>query len=331
MRILSGSRPILALLLAAGIPACQNAGSDLGFASSSTSTVVVGVYLDRDGSRTFSAVLDTAFAGARVALLARGTGDTVRTRPSDANGVATFDAVPIGEYIIAVVPASIGDSIVVAAIDSANVRVTAGTTVVAVLVRLSYPEVSIRQARALPLGKRAFIRGVVLAGVQSFRDTTSHVSDSSGQIRLTRVSLRGGLTGNAPGDSVSVLGTASSRAGQPTLDLALVTKIGTRPAPIPFSVNAASAATAGGGALDAALVQVIAVTITDTVAIAPDFHVTASDGSGPLIIILDANLPFARAVFRPGRSITVKGVLVPDGLGGWSLKPRELGDVVFNN
>ena len=88
---------------------------------------------------------------------------------------------------------------------------------------------------------------------------------------------------------------------------------------------------ASGGVLDAALVQVIGAIISDTATVAPDFRVTASDGSGPVQLILDANLPFSRTAFRPGRSMNVKGVLVPDGQGGWNLKPRDIGDVSFNN
>ena len=321
----------LALPLALGLFGCPNAGSDLGFNSTTTGRVLVGLYLDRDGSRTFSPVVDTVFRNARVALLTRDGGDTVRTALSDAEGVATFDGVPIGEYTVGVAAASIGDSIAVADVDPEEVRLDAGGVADSVVVRLSYPELSIRQARALPLGRRAFIRGVVLAGVQSFRDTTSHVSDSSGQLRLTRVSLRGGATGSTPGDSVTVLGTASTRAGQPTLDLALISKIGSRPPPTPFSLSTGAAATASGGVLDAALAQVIGVIITDTVTQAPDFLVTANDGSGSLKILIDPSLPIARTAFRPGRSMNVTGVLVPDGLGNWMLRPRVAADVFFNN
>ena len=319
----------LALLLTLG--ACQNAGSDLGFGASQTGGIFVGLYLDRDGSRTQSVGVDTVFAHARVALLARGSTDTLQVVVSNALGIAQFDEVPVGEYRITVDPGSIGDTLVVQAIDSANVRLTVGGTNPIVVVRLGYPEFSIRAARALPLGKRAFIRGVVLVGVQAFRDTTSHISDSSGQIRLTRVQLRGGLTGNSPGDSVSVLGTASSRDGQPTLDAAIVSRFGNRPPPVPFFITTAVAATANAGALDAALIQVNSAVVSDSATIAPDFRVIASDNSGPVKIILDANLPFARTQFRPGRSINVTGVLVPDGVGGWNLKPRSTGDVSFNN
>ena len=194
-----------------------------------------------------------------------------------------------------------------------------------VAIRLSFPEVSIRQARLLPVGKRAFIRGVILAGVQSFRDTTSHIVDSSGQIRLTRVSLRTGI-GNTPGDSVSVLGVASTRAGQPTIDLAVISRFGQRPAPIPLPVATGTAATAAGGTLDAGLVIITGAIISDTATAAPDYRVVGSDGTGPITVLLDGLINFNRANFRPGRSMNVQGVLVPDGTGAWVLKPRQIAD-----
>jgi len=322
-------RAATALAITAGT-ACGNAGSDLGFAASETSAVSVGVYLDRDGSRTPSFPLDTVFANARVALLLLGNSDTLRAMNTSVLGIARFDGVPIGQYRVVIVPSSIGDSIQVAGIDSPVITVEAADTNLGVLARLGYPEVSIRAARGLPANRRVFIRGVILAGVQSFRDTTSHVADSSGQIRLTRVVLLGGQLGNNPGDSVSVLGITSERAGQPTLDNARIAAFATRPAPIPLAVSTAIAASAGGGVLDAGLVQITGGIISDTATIAPDFRITVSDGSGILRIIIDGNLQIPRSIFRPGASMIVRGVLVPDGFGAWTLKPRAGGDMVIN-
>jgi len=129
---------------------------------------------------------------------------------------------------------------------------------------------------------------------------------------------------------VSVLGLSSSRAGQPTLDNAIISRLATRPAPIAFSISTGVAATAQNGALDAALAQITGAIISDTVTVAPDFHVTVSDGSGSLLVILDGNINFPRTAFGPGRSMNARGVLVPNGVGGWSFKPRGLGDVVLN-
>lgn len=325
MRRLSGCLLLASLCLGG----CTNDGSDLGPAPLGEGAVNVGAYLDRDGSRTASA-LDTVFARARIALLIRGSTDTFKVAVTGTDGVARFTAIPLGQYTIAVEPRSIGDSVQVQAIDSANVTVSARDSVAASVVRLGYPEVSIRQARSLPAGRRVFLRGVVLAGVQSFRDTTSHLADSSGTLRLTRVALRGGLTGNNPGDSVSVLGVTASRSGQPTLDLSLIARFGQRPEPIPLAVGTGPAATANGGAWDASLVQITGAVISDTLTVAPDFKVVVSDGTGALDILLDGNLAFPRTAFRPGRSLNARGVLVPDGVGGWTFKPRGLGDVVLN-
>jgi hypothetical protein len=330
MPVRTSLRAVLALSILGGAAACDNAGSDLGFNVSPTSAVTVGVYLDRVGSRTPTVPLDTLFPNARVALLAFGSGDTLRTTLSTQAGLARFEGVPVGQYRVTVVPSSIGDSIQVAAIDSAVIRLVAADTNTFVLVRLGYPEVSIRQARLSPPGRRVFIRGVILAGVQSFRDTTSHVADSSSQIRLTRVVLLGGLLGNNPGDSVSVLGHTSTRDGQPTLDNAGVARFAVRPPPIPLAVSTAVAATASGGLLDAGLVQITGGIISDTATIAPDFRITVNDGSGALQIIIDGNLQIPRSIFRPGASMIVRGVLVPTGFGGWTLKPRAGGDIVIN-
>ncbi len=320
-------------LLLAGLglaAACGNAGSELGVDITGTGNLSVIVYLDRDGSRGPNIPgLDVLFNGARVGLLPLSGDDTVEVVPTVA-GVARFENVPLGLYRIGVTQASVGDSVEIQDVEPDTVRIQAGVPELEALVRVGFPEVSIREARGLPAGRRVFIRGFILAGVQSFRDTTSHVADSSGQIRLTRVSIQGGF-GNTPGDSVSVLGFTSSRAGQPTLDNAVVAKFGARPQPIALPVATITAATANNGVLDAGLVLVTGAIISDTSTVAPDFRVVASDGSGNLTIILDGNISFARANFRPGRSMNVRGVLVPDGAGAWRLKPREVSDVGFNN
>jgi hypothetical protein len=44
-------------------------------------------------------------------------------------------------------------------------------------------------------------------------------------------------------------------------------------------------------------------------------------------VILDGSGNYPRPVFVPGRSMIVRGVLVPDGTGKWQLKPRSPADV----
>jgi hypothetical protein len=309
--------------------ACANEGANLGFGPTVTGQVSVGVYFDRDGTRTFT-VLDTVFAKARVALFIKGGVDTFSTALTDSKGVALFSSVPVGRYRIVIEPRSIGDSIQVLAYDSSEVTLTAKAAGTGTVARVGFPEVSLRQARALPAGKRVFVRGTILAGLQSFRDTTSHVADTSGYIRLTRVTIRNGLIGNNPGDSVTVLGAVGTRAGQPTLDQAIITTLANRPAPIAISVTTAVAALAQGGGLDAGLVQITAATIQSVTVAAPDIQVVVNDGSGPLTVVLDGNIGFPTAPFVVGLKLTGKGVLAPDGAGHWTLKPRQFGDVQIN-
>lgn len=309
------------------LAACSNAGSNLGFAPTALKNINLLAFLDRDASGSLGTP-DTVYGGARISLRPSGGGQAIQTVTTGPGGLSALVNIPVGDYLVTVDSASLGDTVTVAAISPDRVRLSASTeTAISVNVRLSYYEFSIRAARQAAPGRRALIKGIVLAGVQSFRDTTSYVQDTSGQIRLTRVSLRGGLTGNNPGDSVIVLGTVSSRAGQPTLDRAIITLAGTRPAPIPFSVTTATAASAMSGVLDAALVQVTGAIISDTGAVGPDFQVIGSDGSGPLTVILDAFGGFNRQAFVPGRPIIARGVLVPNGTGQWVLKPRNAGDV----
>lgn len=319
-----------ALALPLLLAACDPAGLDLGFGAEPTGTVAVGVYLDRDGSRTLTG-LDTVYQGAVVRLRPQAGGAPVATATTTLQGIATFDGVRLGDYLVTVDPASVGDSLQVADIDADSVRVTAAADQVSATARLAFPEFSVRQARLRPAGSRVSIRGVVLAGLQSFADQSSHLADTSVALRLTGLALLGGLTGNNPGDSVVVRGTLGQSNGQPVLTSGTLIRVATRPAPVGKAVSSGTAATAQNGALDADLVLVTSVTVSDTVSQGADFKVTASDGSGALVIILDSNIGFTRTQFRPTRVLSVRGVLVPDGLGGWVLKPRGTGDVTFLN
>jgi hypothetical protein len=316
----------LALLVVLGL-GCTNAGSDLGPPAAASKSIGIAVFLDRDGSNSLSAG-DTVYRGARISLRPLSGGNVLQIVESTANGSAEFRDVPVGQYVVTVDSASLGDTLGVGLVDPAELVVRFEDEPPSVTIRLTYPEVPIRVARQAPLGRRLLLRGLILAGVQSFRDTTAHVADTSSQLRLTRVALRGGITGNNPGDSVTVLGTVSIRAGQPTLDQAIITLLGPRPAPIAVSLITANAATASNGVLDAGLVQITNATISDTLTVAPDFHVVGSDGSGPITVVLDPIGGFFPGFFIPGKRMNVRGVLVPTGSGAWQLKPRSPADVI---
>lgn len=318
--------PVGAVLVAA--VACDNAGSSLFPQVPGIGALKVLVFLDRDGSLTFNEP-DTAYAGAKVELRPVNGGPVVKSIVTGPTGLFTEGNLTVGDYSISVDPTSLGDSVVVGEIDPPQIRILATGEIPELVIRLTFPSLSIRQAREQAIGKRVMIRGLVLAGVQSFRDSTSHVRDTSVAIRMTRVTIRNGGDGNNPGDSVTVLGTISSRNGQPTLDEALITVFGNRPPPVATPITSAVAASAQGGVLDAALVVVSNVVISESGAQAPDYRVVASDGSAPITIIFDGTTPVVPSSLPVGRTISVRGVLVPDGTGKWQLKPRIPDDLTL--
>jgi hypothetical protein len=324
--------PLLLTLL--GAAACTNAGETLTLPALATGGIGVGVYFDRDGSHTLTA-LDTAVAGVRVALLAPGGQDTLRIATTNATGLAVFDSVPIGSYRLVIDRHALADSVGVIAGDTGVVRLVAQTDSITSsrVIRLGYTEVSLAAARLLPPGQRVLVRGKVVAPLQDFRDSSAFLVDTSGALRVTDARPRFGGNGNNIGDSVLVLGTTGQDAGQGVLRDGLFLTYGPGLAPLPQVVTVADALDARGGALDAVLVQLSNVVIRDTVASGPDFIVKVADPATPGVtvnVLLDQLLGAPHGVFALGRTGTFRGVLVPQGDGTWVVKPRNALDIILN-
>ncbi len=303
--------------------ACDNAGQSLAYPDLVTGEIVVGVYLDRDGSLTQNAP-DTVYPGVRVALLTAMGTDTIQIALTQADGIARFTDVALGSYRVRVDRAALPDSLPVVVGDTGVIRILARSDSAGAsrLVRVGYRELTIAEARALPPGQRFFIRGTVLSTLQSFRDSSTHLASGGSFIRVTGATHRPGRTGNNLGDSVIVLGTSAISAGQPILRNGLVGTVTERLAPIPLPISLADAITARSGTLDAALVEIPIATITDTATITPDYRVRIAIGPDTLTVILDQLLTIQRSNFIPGRFLNARGVLVPNGDGTWFLKPR---------
>jgi hypothetical protein len=316
-------------MIAAGAVACSNAGEDLGFDPVGNGTVAAFIYLDRNGDLLpTQGNVDTAFAGVRMGLVVAGTTDTAFTATTDALGNVVFNEVPFGNYQLIVDTNTVGDSIEVQAIDSANVRLRGNAQQQLVSVRLGFPALTIAEARVAAPGLRVFIKGMMLVGLAAFGDTTGHVIDNGVAIRLTNGTHGGPVT--QPGDSVRILGTVSARAGQPVLDSAVIMVYRlsfTGPASTPLSTLLAG--NADTTAQDAALVEITGALIQDTLTVGPDYHVVVDDGSGPVTMVLDGDGTFQRALFDIGKSVTAEGVLVPTGTGTWVFKPRNQADVTI--
>lgn len=325
-----------AALLVTG-SACANLGEDRLLGVSATSTIEGLVYFDFNGNRSPDAG-DDSVRNLRISLVEAGSNETVATALTDIRGVYSIDSVPVGTYRIVVDTVPLLDTAVIDRIDSSEVSLVPGDTT-RVDVVISYPRVSIAQARTLPLGRKVFIEGLVLNPLNNFRDTTIHVQDTSAALRATRVFN----IAVAPGDSVRMRGTISRRpltgSPQPTLDLVTVFSIGQRFLPPAAVLTAAAAASAQAGTRDAQLVQVLNVTISDTATVGPDFRLTVNDASGTLEVLLDAvadaafqppgPTPPANYEYKPGNRFDIVGVLVPTGQAGiWRLKPRSAQDLL---
>jgi hypothetical protein len=325
--VMPGARAALAAALLAG---CSNAGQDRILSVTAKGVVQGLVYFDANGSKTFElGGGDSVLARVNVRLLAEGTSDTVARATTATTGVYRLAATPVGNYVIAVDTSGFGDSLRIEKIDSTRFTVRP-TDTVTVNVAVSYPQVTIAGARALPQGRSVFVTGVAFNSLGTFSDTIVFLGDTSGALRLTR--LRSAI---AAGDSVRVKGVTGIRAGQPTLDAGTTTALGKGLFPPVATLTTAKAATADGQKRDAQLVNVKAATIVSTLQTPTNFVLTVDDSSGPLDVELDpasdlafkpANLP---GIYTPGNKFDLLGVLAPTGTGTWRLRPRSASDLTL--
>lgn len=284
---------------------------------------VVGlVWLDRDGSGELELGNDLPVRDVRVHLMTRHGTTPLHTATSAANGEFFFTDIPIGDYKAVVDSGSVGDTLRILRVDSALVTVTPTTTPI-VLVGLTYPSVPIAEVRSAPIDSRVFIEGLVLTRWGIFGESSLHVRDSTGAIKVVRAQQ----TGVIPGDSVRVLGVAGLQSGQPVVRDGVVFLLRTGvESPTPDTVTTAVAAAANGGLLDADLVRVDSAAVQDTSRTPDgDFVITINDGSGALDVVLSRFLSFQFQLDGPiiGQVLRATGVLVPAAaVGSWVLKPR---------
>jgi hypothetical protein len=317
---------ILLLTATVLLSACESIGDPLD-SLEATGTVTGTVFVDRDGNGAFSEG-DGALAGIDVQLLTLHGTTVAATARSSATGALAFTAVPVGRYRVSVLSATLPDSLPVAAADSAEVTVNAngGATVT---VRATYRQVSTAEARTLPAGSRVFIAGIITNAWPTFGDSTVHVRDHTGSLRNARFDF----TSTAVGDSVRILGTVSSRDGQPGLAFGRVFRIRQGEPAAPVAVTTGAAHTAAGGTLDAELVRIEDASIVSvSILLSGERQIVVTDGSTTLRIRHRAALVVAlppadtQTGVIPAR-LDVTGVLVADGQGAWVLKPRIEADV----
>ena len=325
-------RLLLGLAALAGGWGCGNAGEDRVLRVEADAGVRGLVYFDVNGNRLLD-VADAPLRGVRVRLLRRWARDTIATVVTGADGTYEIVGVRVGEYIVTLDSASIGDSVSVVRIEFGDTVVGEGEgdelrlvlsagAVDTVVFAVSFPLLTVEEARAVAVGRKVFVEGVALNGARAFGDATVHLRGTAAAIRATRVLT----TQIEQGDSVRVLGVRDTSAGQPVLDRATAALLALGRALDPELVRTGVAASADGGRLDAALVRVEGASVADTARAAEGFALTVNDGSGALTVLLDADVPFDTRSFVPGAVIDAVGVLVPTGTD-WILKPRGRGDL----
>jgi hypothetical protein len=323
--------PAFAAIVAAASAACS-ATTDRILDLDAEGTVFVFLYRDDNLNAAYNSAVDIVLKGARVDLRLAGAINRQPGGDTDTLGVRTF-RVPVGRYVVEVDQTLLGDTLEVQA-GAGAFTVGAGDSIL-VPVAVGFPTITITEARALPLGEARWVRGIVMNSPNVFGDSTFHIVDDSSAIRVTHA--RPNLP-MLPGDSALILGRRTMRDGQPTLELQVVPVVpGIVNPPPPDSIGTGTAATAGGGALDARFVRVTNAALTDTATVDGFFVLTLNDGSGDLHVVQDPNVFSVGGnqplrVYVPGStSWTINGMLVPNPLNNseWRLKPRQRSDITL--
>lgn len=315
---------LLALVAATALGGCETPLEDRILNVDAEGQVLV--FLFRDNNLNGLDGADTPLGNQRLIVRRIGAPDDFDEVTTDTTGFVFTVPLGIGQYQVEVPQAVIGDSLTITG-GTAPFSVTPRDTTL-VAISLAFPSMSIEEARALPAGRKVWVRGISLHNAGVFDDTTLHVADTLNAIRVTDVFANVG-----PGNSVQILGTRQLRDGQPVH--VYHSLIGQANAPIPRAalLTSAEAATADGGTRDAALVEIRDVAITDTAFAPRGKRLTLDDGSGPVEVFVSNNLGFSQADRRalgPGLRIDITGVLVPSTTTQdvWVLKPRTRSDIL---
>lgn len=328
MRTKGLSTPVLLASTLFLLSGCIGDGENRVLSIDAVGVVEGVVYFDDNGNRNLDPT-DPPLPGVGVRLLLRATGDTFALATSDENGLYSIGGVAVGTYDLVVAASTVGDTADVVEIDPPQLTVVRDDSV-ASSIAVSYPIITLEEARALPPGERVFVEGIALNARITFRDGTVHIAGDSTAIRGTRVQA----TEVIPGDSARFQGTTARFEGQPVLDDVRVFILSVGDPPDPVRIGTVVAATADFGRLDAALVQVSnAEIITADLPEVGDGVLIVDDGSGQLEVLLDMDAPIVDTNgLTVGTFIDAVGLLVPTpgAPGTWRLKPRSDLDITIS-
>ena len=318
---------ILPAVLAVWAAACDNAPGRILVPNGGT--VAIASYVDVNADGHFTANLDVPTTGLRALLYLAGASQPTASAVTGSDGMGLALNVPAGQYRLAIDSASLGDSLQVLNVDSATFTVQAQSKdTVYALVRMTFPQLTVAQAKLLPAGKKLVIRGIALNDQSSFGGAI-YVQDATGVIRAQ--SLRQQTT-VAPGDSVQVSASTARANDLPVLTDGVLVRIRTGTPPTPVQLQTGPASTARGGTLDGYLVHVDTATLLSFRTESGSLILTLDDGSGSLEVNLGSQGAPSQPL--PGARMTATGLLLPKlgAPGKWQLSPRgsaDLGNIGF--
>ncbi len=295
-----------------------------------TGTVLGDVFVDTDGSGSVTAP-DVPMEDLGVDVVAATGGGPIASATTDTAGVFSMRRVPVGSYRLAVDSATLPDSLEVFGLDEESFVLGAGDTVVTRF-RTSFPVRTLAEVQGLEPGRRVFTHGIVLNRREPLGDAAVHLREGDTYLRATsveRVSL-------LAGDSVRFQGQTATEAGLPVLtDVKAVLLRELAAVPRPVDLSTATAASANGGTLNAALVRVRSGEILDTTTVDDGLVASVDDGSGPVEMVLRDLLGFDPSLVSPTFAVVEQavGLLVAtrDESGDltWRVLPRAPSDLVL--
>ena len=329
LRYQTAAKLALAALLSSAV-ACSDA-SDVVLLEIDGAGVLFGqAFLDVDASGGLTAG-DTPVAGVDVLLVTSATAQVADRATTDSLGVFTLFDVPVGSYRMALDSTALGDSLSV--VGGGNVTVAVGDTAL-VNVGATYPVLTLEEALGATVGNRVFTSGIVLNARLNF-DPTGQVHLAGDSLYLRALNME--RSGVVPGDSIRVLGRVVIENGRVALDQAVPFPLVQQAALVtPVDVSVLDGSTAAGGALDAALVRIQNVELTDTsTALDGHFRFWAVEGSDSIEVVLRDFLGFSTTAVRPDTILRISqatGLLSPFDTGGgvrWRLLPRSPLDLLL--
>jgi hypothetical protein len=255
----------------------------------------------------------------------------VREVTSDASGRFVISPVESGSYFIEVDLATVPDSLVVRSIQPDLIQVPV-EDVVDVSVAISFPSVTLPEARALPEGRTVFVEGIALNARSAFGDNSVHVQGGGRALRALDVAPPSVLAG----DRLRLRGTTGRMAGQPVLTEVAPFILSAGGVPGPMIFTSAEAAGARDGDADANLVRVREAVIQSAQSGTGYWRITIDDGSGPVeghlrLATIGWTQQQAQDRLTVGRRLTLTGLLIPvAGEARWRIHPRTGGDIALD-